>query len=345
VSLVPATATDPVLGSDPGVIYRAPGLAYNSDVANPKALNADLPPDVDTSTGTDGSDVYTRAPQVARFRVQARPGSSESFELWAVSNHFSSGPDGRVGQRAEQAAYGAAIVDAIEAADPDARVLYGGDLNVFPRPDDPFAPGDPLFPSDQLAALYDSGLLNLWDDLVAEVPSAAYSYVFQGQGQTLDQLFVNGPLHGDLVQARIAHVNAGWPADHPGDGPRGLSDHDPQVARFDSRALLSVDDVSVAEGNSGRRPATFTVEVSRPLSSDNLVCLLTVPLTASIGSDFDLALVCGELAAGETSLDLSVQVRGDRRREPDERFAVVALTGPAITPADPLAFGTIVNDD
>lgn len=348
VSLVPAAAGDPVLGSSPGVTYRAPGLAYNSDVANPKALNADLPPDVDTSTGTDGSDVYTRAPQVGRFRVKAQPGSGtggDTFDLWAVSNHFSSGPDGRVGQRAEQAAYGAAIVDAVEAADPDARVLFGGDLNVFPRPDDPFAPGDPLFPSDQLGALYDSGMVNLWDDLVAERPSTAYSYVFQGMGQTLDQLFVNGPLHGDLVQARIAHVNAGWPADHPGDGPRGLSDHDPQVARFESRALLSIDDVSVVEGNTGRRPATFTASVSRPLASDTLVCLLTVPVTASVGSDFDLALACGELAAGSTSVDLSVQVRGDRRREPDERFAVVALTGPGITVPDPIAFGTILNDD
>jgi hypothetical protein len=29
---------------------------------------------------------------------------------------------------------------------------------------------------------------------------------------------------------RVAHINSDWPADHP-DGPRGTSDHDPQVAR------------------------------------------------------------------------------------------------------------------
>ena len=345
VSLPAASAGDPVLGSSPGVDYRAPGLASNADVANPKALNADLPDDVDTSTGTDGSDVYTRAPQVARFRVQAQPGSADAFDVWAISNHFSSGPDGRVGQRTEQAAYGAAIVSAIEAADPNARVIYGGDLNVFPRPDDPFAPGDPLFPSDQLAALYDAGLLNLWDDLVAEVPSAAYSYVFQGQGQTLDQLFVNDRLHSDLVAARIAHVNAGWPADFPGDGPRGLSDHDPQVARFDSRPHLTVTDVSVTEGNSGRRPATFTARLSRPLAVDTPVCLVTLPLTASASNDFDLALFCRTLAAGATSVDLPVQVRGDRRREPDEQFAVLVVALPLITVDDPLAVGTILDDD
>ena len=58
---------------------------------------------------------------------------------------------------------------------------------------------------------------------MADVPSAAYSYVFQGQAQTLDQLFVNGPLHDDLVEMRAAHVNAGWPADFPGDERRGPS--------------------------------------------------------------------------------------------------------------------------
>jgi hypothetical protein len=36
---------------------------------------------------------------------------------------------------------------------------------------------------------------------VADVPSGAYSYTFQGQAQTLDQLFVNDALHGDWVQS------------------------------------------------------------------------------------------------------------------------------------------------
>ena len=39
-----------------------PGLPYNADVQNPKALNAVLPADVDTSTGVDGDNVFTRAP-------------------------------------------------------------------------------------------------------------------------------------------------------------------------------------------------------------------------------------------------------------------------------------------
>jgi uncharacterized protein len=345
VALAEPTADDPVLGATPAVDYRAPGLGSNAHVSNPKVLNAVLPADVDRSTGVDGSNVFTRAPQVARFVVAAAPGSADTFDLWAISNHFSSGPDGRVGQRTEQAAYNAAIAAAIEAGHRGARVATGGDLNVFPRPDDPFAPGDALFPSDQLGPLYDGGLHNLWDDLVADVPAAAYSYTFQGQAQTLDQLFVNDALHADLVQIRAAHVNAGWPADHPGDGPRGLSDHDPQVARFASRAALTVGDVSVDEGDRGTTDATFTATLSRPVGVDVLVCAVPAGGTALPLLDYRLTVTCGTIDAGDTSVDLVVEVRGDRRPEDDETFDLFALAGGGVRVDNPVATATIVDDD
>lgn len=343
VSLTPAGSG--VLSSSPGVVYRSAGLPYNSDVQNPKSLNAVLPSDVDTSTGVDGSNVYTRAPQVGRFTVAAAPGSPEGFTLWAVSNHYSSTPDARVGQRREQAAYGAAIVAAIQAAEPGARIVYGGDLNVFPRPDDPIAKSDSDTPSDQLAALYHAGLRNLWESLVADAPSAAYSYTFDGQAQTLDHLFVSPSLFGDLIQMRAAHVNAGWPMDFDGDGPRGVSDHDPQVARFRSRASLSLADVTVTEGDTGTTPAVFTVSVSRPLSQPATVCAVTFGLTASDPSDYDGLAQCKTLAAGAASLTFTVSVRGDRRREPDEQFVLLVVGVPFVRLADPLAIGTITNDD
>ena len=40
-------------------------------------------------------------------------------------------------------------------------------------------------------------------------------------------------MHRELEDVRVAHINSDWPADHPGDGARGTSDHDPPVARFD----------------------------------------------------------------------------------------------------------------
>ncbi|HEY0002808.1 MAG TPA: endonuclease, partial [Actinoplanes sp.] len=325
-------------GATPQIDYRGTPLATNTDVANPKTLNAVLPADVDKSTGVDGSNVYTRAPQVGLFDVKAAPGAKEHYQVWAISNHFSSGPDGRVGQRREQAGYGAAIVTAITATHPHARVIYGGDLNVFPRPDDPV----PANPGDQLGPLYQAGLHNLWDDLVADAPTAAYSYVFEGQAQTLDNLFVNDDLYADLIQMRSAHLNADWSAD----GDRGTSDHDPQVVRFQSRAGLRVGDASVAEGDQGSAPLVFPVTLSRPLSHSLTICAAALPGTAHVLSDFDPYVACKTIAAGETTTSFTVKVRGDRSRERAEKLTLaMARLDPVVRAADTTATGTIRNDD
>ena len=228
VQLLPATADDPVLGSTPDFTYRSGANAYNSDVQNPKSLNAPLPADV---TGPrDGNEVYTRDPQVGLFRVwRFGVGAGGWVDVYAISNHFSSTPDSRVNQRREQAAYLAQIVQATGSN----RVVAGGDFNVFPRPDDPLDP-----PSDQLGPLYNAGLLNLWDTMVAQNPAAAYSYVFVGQAQTLDGQFVTPTLQAELEQTRVSHVNADYPAEFAGDGARGLSDHDPMSSRFELAVTL-----------------------------------------------------------------------------------------------------------
>jgi uncharacterized protein len=233
VQLLPADAAHPVLGSNPQVDYTTAGNAYNTQVQNPKALNAPLPPEILAlpSSQRDGVEVYTRDPQVGLFRIwRTAVGVGAWIDVYAISNHFSSTPDGRVAQRREQARYLARIVDALGGG---VRVVAGGDFNVFPRPDDPLDP-----PSDQLGPLYDQGLENLWETLVAQVPAAAYSYVFVGMAQTLDGQFVTDNLEGELVQTRVAHVNADFAADYPGDGARGLSDHDPMSSRFALAASL-----------------------------------------------------------------------------------------------------------
>jgi hypothetical protein len=147
-----------------------------------------------------------------------------------INNHFKSGPDTCVGHRTEQAKYNAAIVAFLQSANPNALIVVGGDLNVYPRPDD-----IALGASDQLGSLYDPalGLTNMWDVMLEQAPESAYSYVYLGMAQTLDQMFVNAPLLANLKQFRIAHINSDFPADYPGDVARGTSDHDPNVATFD----------------------------------------------------------------------------------------------------------------
>ncbi|GAB3952390.1 hypothetical protein GCM10027614_55970 [Micromonospora vulcania] len=144
---------------------------------------------------------------------------------------------------------------------------------------------------------------------------------------------------------RAAHINADWPAEFTGDGSRGSSDHDPQVARFRSRASLTVADAAVVEGDQGTRPLTFTATVSRPLSQPVLLCAATVGGTAQVGSDFDPYVGCKLLAAGQTSVTFPVTVRGDRKRESNEKLTIVVAGVPGLRLADPLGTGTIANDD
>ena len=218
-------AGDPVLGATP-VIGSYTAVPYDGDVSNPKTLNA-----VYTGTGAcETSWVFPRAPDVGLFRIYSDSiGVGTARDVYVINNHFKSGPDTCVAHRTEQAKYNAALVAFIQAANPSARIVVGGDLNVYPRPDD-IAYGA----SDQLGSLYASslGLKNLWEVLLDQAPEAAYSYVYLGMAQTLDQMFVNQALLSHLEKFRIAHINSDFAADYPGDVGRGTSDHDPNVATF-----------------------------------------------------------------------------------------------------------------
>jgi predicted extracellular nuclease len=230
VTLAPA-ANDPVLGATPQ-IGNYTSVPYDSDVSNPKTLNAPY-----TGSGAcETSWIFPRAPDIALFRIYNQTAGIGGFhEVYVINNHFKSGPDSCVAHRTEQANYNAALVAFIQANNPQARIVVGGDLNVYPRPDDPFGPIVPQgTSSDQLGALYSStiGLKNLWEVILAEHPEAAYSYVYLGMAQTLDQMFVNPLLLASLDQFRIAHINSDFPADYPGDVARGTSDHDPSAAVF-----------------------------------------------------------------------------------------------------------------
>ncbi len=226
VELLPA-AGDPVLGSAPAVAYAGAGVAANADVSNPKTLNAVLPGGV---SACETSWVFPRAVSVGLFRIwQNSIGTGNYADVYMLNNHFKSGPDTCVGHRTEQAKYNAALIAFIESAAPGTRIIMGGDLNVYPRPDD-IAYGA----SDQLGSLYDPslGMTNLLDVEMTQSPEGAYSYVYLGMAQTLDQMFVNPSAFVDLQQFKVSHINSDFPADYTGDTARGTSDHDPSVAAF-----------------------------------------------------------------------------------------------------------------
>lgn len=226
VELLPA-AGDPVLGSAPAVSYAGAGVAANADVSNPKTLNAVLPGGV---TACETSWVFPRAVSVGLFRIWKNSiGTGNYSDVYVLNNHFKSGPDTCVGHRTEQAKYNAALIAFIESAAPGTRIVMGGDLNVYPRPDD-IAYGA----TDQLGSLYNPaiGMTNLLDVEMSQTPEGAYSYVYLGMAQTLDQMFVSPSAFVDLNQFKVAHINSDFAAEYTGDTARGTSDHDPSVAAF-----------------------------------------------------------------------------------------------------------------
>jgi chitinase len=109
---------------------------------------------------------------------------------------------------------------------------------------------------------------------------------------------------------------------------------------------LSIGDVSIAEGNSGTKTATFTVSLSKAAASVVGFDVATANGTATAGSDFvALSLAGQQIAVGQSSKTVSVTINGDTAVEPDENFSVNVSNVTGATVSDGSATGTITNDD
>jgi hypothetical protein len=109
---------------------------------------------------------------------------------------------------------------------------------------------------------------------------------------------------------------------------------------------LSINDVSVSEGNNGTRAATFTVTISSFPRQTVTVQYSTSNGTATAGSDYQSTSGTVTFAPGEAFRErqISIPIVGDRLPEPNESF-VLNLTNPTnATIADAQGLGTI-NDD
>ncbi|MCI0535306.1 MAG: HYR domain-containing protein [Verrucomicrobiales bacterium] len=108
---------------------------------------------------------------------------------------------------------------------------------------------------------------------------------------------------------------------------------------------LSVDDITVTEGNSGLGNATFTVSLSSPAADLTTVDYATVEGTAQAGSDYEVASGKLTFARGEASRTVVVGIAGDNTNEPDEVFALKLSNPQGATIARGEGRCTIRNDD
>src|SRR5439155_16071729 len=95
-------------------------------------------------------------------------------------------------QRQQQANILKAFVQQILAIDANAEIVLLGDLNDFEY-------------SNPVMTLKSSPLNDLIEDLPA---NQRYSYVFEGNSQTIDHILVSSRLHSFGATVDVAHVNA-----------------------------------------------------------------------------------------------------------------------------------------
>lgn len=126
--------------------------------------------------------------------------------------------------------------------------------------------------------------------------------------------------------------SSGWASEPP----------TPQLQR-----TLSIGDAQAKEGVFGARPVAFHVTLSGVNREPVSVSYLTQNETARAGEDYESTQGTLQFAPGQTTKDVEVPIRGDRKVEPDEFFSVLIFAAVNATISEPggVGTGTIENDD
>jgi hypothetical protein len=122
---------------------------------------------------------------------------------------------------------------------------------------------------------------------------------------------------------------------------------DISVASEDIGSTLSINDVSLNEGNAGTTSFTYTVSLSAPAGAGGVTFdIATADGTATAPGDYTAkSLTSQTIPAGSSTYSFTVLVNGDLTPEVNETFFVnvTNVTGAAVN--DGQGQGTIVNDD
>ncbi|MBK9163778.1 MAG: hypothetical protein IPM21_07685 [Acidobacteria bacterium] len=196
--------------------------------------------------GRSDAILHDRPPLVIEAEIRDEK-TGTPFRVTVMSNHLKSlrgitderdGPRVRA-KRALQAEYIAKWVNERQKADPNERIVIAGDLNAFQFNDGLVdiigtLVGKPTPKEAVMAAspdLIERDLINLVDLIQ---PTQKYSYIFDGNAQSLDHIIINQPLRKHLNGFGYLRVNADFPKAYRADGERieGFSDHDVAVAYF-----------------------------------------------------------------------------------------------------------------
>ena len=118
------------------------------------------------------------------------------------------------------------------------------------------------------------------------------------------------------------------------------------ITNDDLPPTISINDVSLGEGNAGTTDATFTVTLSNPSQTAITVTRATADVTAVAPSDYT-ALGAGTVTFNplDVSQPVVVSLNGDSVFEDNETFFVELTSPTGATILDTQGLGTITNDD
>ncbi|MDD1462382.1 sodium:calcium exchanger, partial [Dolichospermum sp. ST_sed2] len=108
---------------------------------------------------------------------------------------------------------------------------------------------------------------------------------------------------------------------------------------------LAINNITISEGNSGTKNATFTVTRTGTATKAISVNYATANGTATSGSDYTATNGILTFATTETSKIITVPIIGDTAVEANETFFVNLSNATNATIADSQGLGTITNDD
>ncbi|HYZ18358.1 MAG TPA: Calx-beta domain-containing protein [Gaiellaceae bacterium] len=150
---------------------------------------------------------------------------------------------------------------------------------------------------------------------------------------------VNGDVFDELDEAFFVNLSA------PVNGTVGDGQGVGTITDDDAEPALSVNDLTVTEGNSGTTNATFVVTLSAASGRSVTVDYATSDGTATAPADYAARTGQVTFAPGEATRAVTVPVNGDLLDEADETFTV-ELSGPVnATISDALGLATITDDD
>ncbi len=119
------------------------------------------------------------------------------------------------------------------------------------------------------------------------------------------------------------------------------------ILNDDAAPNLTINDVSLNEGNAGTTTFTFTVSLSAPAPAGGVTFdIATADNTATQPSDYTLkSLLAQTIPAGSSTYTFDVLVNGDTTPEVNETFFVNVTNATNAIVTDGQGQGTIVNDD